>query len=161
MSSKLIPVLVQLLILTASAQRKPEFGTLPPVGPNRIEVRFAEGITTIVCKQFHLVALREGKLLLEGWFHSGFDIPKTVKNLPHRDSLELRFKCGGKKWQFSNVGERAFLPGRWWVGTDYPPFHTEFRGPRFRSAASIEYLITDPLHEPGFDVYKITPKEAR
>jgi len=157
MSSKIFPVLVLLLIVDVSAQRKPEYGSLPPVGPNRIEVRFADGSKAIRCSRFHLIALRDGKLLLRGWFRSGFDIPATVKDLPHTDSVELRFKCGSKSWQFSNVGERAFLRGRWWVGTDYPPFQTEFRGPRFQRAASVDYLITDPLHDSGFDVYKIRP----
>ena len=64
------------------------------------------------------------------------------------------------RWHFSQVPERAFLWGYWWVGTDYPPFQTEFAGsPTFKDAAWIRYLLLDPSGESGFDVYKYCPEK--
>ena len=153
--------LLSLVTLMTHAQRKPEFGSLPEPGPDRIEVRFALGERAVTCKYFHLTANVGRQVVIDGKFASGFRIPQEAKTLPRRDALELDLKCGKQHWHFTNVSERVFLRGWWWVGTDYPPFQTEFQGPRFQDAAWIHYLITDPVNDSGFDVYKACPAKLK
>ncbi len=154
-------VLLLVVVPFASAQRKPAFGQLPDPSNNRIEVRFALGEKPLGCRHFHLVAKENGRVLFSGKFRSGFDIPVQVANLPRNDALELEFVCRKERWHFSKVGERAFLRGWWWVGTDYPPFQSEFQGPKFQDAIWIRYLITDPVNDSGFDVYKMCPAKLK
>jgi hypothetical protein len=132
---------------------------LPDPGPNRINVRFALGAKAAECERFHLTAVEGGKLVLDGWFASGFDIPKKAEHLPRVDQLDLRFTCAEQSWHFANVGERAFLHGWWWVGTDFPPFQDAFQSDQFKDAAWIRYLIVDPSASSGFNVYHFCPKE--
>ncbi|HEY6349499.1 MAG TPA: hypothetical protein VI636_08835 [Candidatus Angelobacter sp.] len=108
-----------------------------------------------------MVAKEDGHLLFTGSFKSGFDIPKQVENLPRRDALELEFKCSGHRWRFSEVGERAFLHGWWWVGTDYPPFNEHLRSLQVNDAIWLRYLIVDPAEESGFIVYKACPAKFK
>lgn len=159
-------VLVWLLLMLSSAggsaQQRPEFGRAPDPGPNRIEVRFALGEQAVTCSRFRLTARHDGRVIFRGRFAGGFEIPEYLKDLPRKDALELEFQCGHNRWHFREVPERAFLRGYWWVGTDYPPFQSEFRGsPHFRDAAWIRYLMVNPREESGFDVYKYCPKELQ
>ena len=153
-------IILMTVTLTGGAQRRPpEIGRkLPDPGPDRIEVRFAVGDKAVKCKQFHLTAKVEGRVIVDGPFASGFQISDAAKTLPRNDALELEFKCGKHRWHFTNVGERAFLPGWWWVGTDYPPFQETFQSPQFQDAVWIRYLIVDPG---GFYVYKFCPARLK
>jgi len=158
----IIPVLLLVAVMIAQAQRPPEFGTTPEVGHNRIEVRFALGDQALVCRTFRLVAKHEGRILLSGTFSGGFEIPAAAKTLQDKIALDLEFRCGRHRWHFTQVGERAFLQGYWWVGTDYPPFQTAFAGdPKFKNAAWVRYLITDPMDDSGFIVYRSCPYDLR
>jgi len=158
--------LVCVVLLLAStgvkAQRRPDLGRSPDPRPNRIEVRFALGDQTLVCKRFSVIARYEGRVVLSGKFAHGFDIPSAAKDLPRKDALDLEITCGRNRWHFSQVGERAFLWGYWWVGTDYPPFQTNFAGsPTFKDAAWIHYLLVDPSGDSGFYVYKYCPEKLK
>jgi hypothetical protein len=157
-------VILLLLMATAEAQRRPPAvgRKLPDPGPNRIEVRFALGEKAVTCKRFHLTAKVGGRVIMEGQFASGFQIPSEATTLPRNDALQPEFQCGSHRWQFTKVGERAFLPGWWWVGTDYPPFQETFQGrPEFKDAIWIRYLIVDPTKESGFNVYKYCPANLK
>jgi hypothetical protein len=92
-------------------------------------VRFALGEKAVKCENFHLAAKAEGRVIIDGQFASGFQIPVEAMTLPRNDALEIEFKCGDQGWHFTKVGERAFLPGWWWVGTDYPPFPRDISNP--------------------------------
>ncbi|HTQ97609.1 MAG TPA: hypothetical protein VMH89_12445, partial [Candidatus Acidoferrum sp.] len=131
---------VLFLGLSAAAQQKPEFGLLPNPGPNRINVRFALGKRAVTCDKFTLKARIGQRWIMDGKYASGFEIPGEAKDLPRNDELDLEFQCSGHLWHFTNVGERAFLPGWWWVGTDYPPFQLELQGPQFRDAVWVRYF---------------------
>jgi len=165
MKKNLVTLVVLLLVTaTVGAQRRPpEIGRkLPDPGPDRIEVRFALGEKAVKCEQFHLTAKVEGRVVMDGEFASGFQIPSEAAALPRNDALELELKCGHHRWHFTKVGERAFLAGWWWVGTDYPPFQETFQGwPEFKDAVWIRYLIVDPTKESGFNVYKYCPAKLK
>jgi hypothetical protein len=154
--------LVTLLSNAWGQQPPPAIGPrLPDPGPHRVEVRFAIGKTAVKCKQFHLVAREDGQILFSGSFKSGFDIPRQAENLPRRDALDLEFQCSGYRWRFSKVGERAFLHGWWWVGTDYPPFHELLWFPELKDAIWLRYLMTDPAGDSGFLVYTYCPAKFK
>jgi hypothetical protein len=155
-------VMVTLLSNAWAQQPSPAIGPpLPDPGPHRVEVRFAIGKTAVKCKKFSMVAKEDGHLLFKGSFKSGFDIPKQATNLPRRDALELEFQCSGHRWRFYKVGERAFLHGWWWVGTDYPPFLEHMRSPDLKDAIWMHYLKVDPAEESGFYVYKACPAKSK
>lgn len=141
------------------AQRRPPAieWKFPDPGENRIEVRFAIGDKALQCAHFHLSASFDGRVIMNGRFSSGFQIPKQAKILPHRDAVDLDIRCGAYRWHFKDVGERAFLKGWWWVGTDYPPFQETLQDPRFQDAAWIQYFIVDPVEESGFYFYHMCP----
>ena len=148
-------------VTCAAAQQKPLFGRLTDPGPNRIEVRFALGKKAVKCEKFGLKA-RVGQLwLMDGEYHAGFEIPELAKELPNNDELDLEFQCGKYHWHFADVGERAFLPGWWWVGTDYPPFQTELQGSQTRKDLWVRYLIIDPTKESGFTAYHRCPAKLK
>jgi hypothetical protein len=143
-----------------SQQLPPLLGReLPNPGRQRIEVRFALGVNAVECKRFHLTATHDGKAIMDGWFESGFTIPRKARHLPRVDKLDLVFSCAENNWHFTQVGERAFLQGWWWVGTDFPPFQETFRSDQFKDAAWIRYLIVKPTMTSGFNVYHYCPKE--
>lgn len=152
-------VLITLMTVAHAQRRPPEIGRhLPDPGPNRVEVRFAVGETAVTCKRFSLTGKVQGRVIISGKFASGFEIPTEAANLPLQDAVELEFKCGKYHWHFSKVGERAFLAGWWWVGTDHPPFQETFQGWReFQDAVWIRYLIVDPSKESGFFVERHCP----
>ena len=156
-------VLVLLAIAAPSQQRPAEIGRkLPDPGQDRVEVRFALGAKALTCEQFHLTAKIDARVIIDGEFASGFQIPREAAMLPRNAALELEFKCGDHVWHFNRVGERAFLQGWWWVGTDYPPFQETFQGwPELRDAAWVRYLIVDPTNESGFNVYKFCPAKLK
>ena len=133
----------------------------PDPGVNRIEVRFASGNKAILCKSFYLSAKVEGRKIIEGKYSSGFTIPASAMLLPKKDLLELELKCGEYRWHFTEVGERAFSEGYWWVGTSYPPFLEEFQAPSFGNSAWIQYLIVKPSKTSGFIVYKHCPNDLK
>lgn len=144
--------------LGVAQRRPPEIGRhLPTPAPSRIEVRFAVGDKAVRCAHFHMTAKAMGRVILDGRFTSGFEIPTNATNLPRKDALELEFKCRKHRWHFTHVGERAFLRGWWWVGTDRPPFQEAFQTPEFSDALWIRYLIVDPSLESGFTVYNVCP----
>jgi len=147
--------------MAANAQRRPDFGRAPDPGPNRIEVRFALGGQAAVCRQFRLVARYEGRIVFSGKFKGGFEIPGAAKDLPRKNAVDLEFQCGRRRWHFGRVAERAFLRGYWWVGTDYPPFQSEFQGPDYKDAAWVRYLLVDPTDDDGFDVFKYCPNSLK
>jgi hypothetical protein len=158
----MVSIIVVLAGTLAQAQRPPEFGSLPPPPRGRIEVKFALGEKTVSCRRFRLTARWDGRFLFSGKFTSSFAIPPQATNLPRKDAVELEFKCGSHRWRFTGVGERAFLWGRWWVGTDLPPFQSQFRNdPMFQDAVWIRYLITDPEGDSGFVVYKYCPAKFK
>jgi hypothetical protein len=156
-------VVFVLSVAVVKGQQPPrEMDKQPPnPAPNRIEVRFALGKKTVSCKKFYLSAKIDGHEIMSGSFSSGFQIPQQLANLPQRDALELELKCSGHRWHFTEAGERAFLQGYWWVGTDYPPFQESFQLPVFRDSAWIDYLIVKPTKESGFIVYKHCPKALK
>jgi hypothetical protein len=156
-------VVILLAVVTAGAQRIPPVvgRQLPDPGPYRIEVRFALGEKAVKCDYFHLTAKEEGRVIIDDLFASGFPIPPDAMTLPRNDALELEFKCGSHRWRFTNVGERAFLQGWWWVGTDFPPFQEAFQTDQFKDAIWIRYLIIKPTEESGFTVYKFCPAKLK
>ena len=160
---RLLVVLVALFVgasAVAGGQRPPGTGegVSPDPGPNRIEVRFAIGEKSLTCDRFHLVAWFEGKKLIDGDFHQGFQIPNGARSLPHEDGAVIDVKCAGDHWHFRDVPGRAFLKGWWWIGTDYPPFQEMLsRDPQFEHAAWIKYLIVAPTEESGFYVFHMCP----
>jgi hypothetical protein len=100
---------------------------------------------------------------MDGRFASGFEIPAAAAGLRGKDAdtLELDFKCGKNLWKFTKVGA-AFLPGWWWVGTDYPPWQETFESWSFAQEAEwIRYLIVDPTVEFCFIVYKYCPTRLK
>ena len=147
----------------AGGQRPPgtQEGVSPDPGPNRIEVRFAIGEKARTCDRFHLIARSEGQTLIDGDFHEGFQIPSQAKALPHKDSVDIDVQCGDSHWHFQNVGERAFLKGWWWIGTDYPPYQERLRDPQFQKDAWVKYLIIAPTDDSGFIVYRACPLELQ
>ena len=158
----ILALLVMLLSNAWGQQPPPAIGPrLLDPGPHRIEVRFAIGKTVVKCKKFHLVAREDGQILFSGSFKPGFTIPRQAENLPRRDALDLEFQCSGHRWRFSKVGERAFLHGWWWVGTDYPPFHELMRSPDLNDAIWMRYLNVDPAEESGFYVYTYCPAKLK
>jgi hypothetical protein len=157
-----LALMITLLSRAWGQQPPPAIGPpLPDPGAHRVEVRFAIGKKAVKCEKFSVVAKEDGHLLFKGSFKSGFDIPKQAENLPGLDALELEFHCGGHHWRFSKVGERAFLHGWWWVGTDYPPFHELMRSPDLKDAIWVQYLKVDPAEESGFYVYKACPAKLK
>jgi hypothetical protein len=160
--SAMIAIIVALWATTTQAQRPPEFGLLPDPGPNRIEVRFALGDKTARCKRFTLTAKVGDRIVISRQFASGFQIPADAVSLPRKDALDLQFKCGKHRWHFTNVGERAFLSGWWWVGTDYPPFQSLFQNASdVQDAVWIRYLIIDPANDSGLFVYRFCPAKLK
>ena len=145
------------------AQRPPGTGdgVSPDPGPGRIEVRFAIGEKTLTCDRFHLVVRSKGRLLIDGYFQRGFQIPNGAKALPRRDSVDVDVRCGESHWHFQDVGERAFLKGWWWIGTDYAPYQERLRGPQFAKDAWVKYLIVEPTDESGFMVFRACPSELQ
>ena len=161
--SSMSVVLLSALLSNARAQQPPPAmgPPIPDPGPHRVEVRFALGKASVKCKKFSMVAKEDGHLLFKGSFKSGFDIPRQAENLPRRDALDLEFRCNGHRWRFSKVGERAFLHGWWWVGTDYPPFHELMRSTDLKDAIWMQYLMIAPVEESGFYVYKACPAKFK
>lgn len=159
----LIFAIMTLASVAHGQRRPPEIGRqLPDPGPNHVEVRFALGEKAVTCKRFSLTGRIEGRVIIRGKFASGFQIPAESVNLPRKDALELEFKCGRHRWHFSKVGERALLPGWWWVGTDYPPFQETFQGwPDLQDAVWIRYLIVDPHSESGFIIERHCPAKFK
>jgi hypothetical protein len=145
----------------AASQQKPEFGRLPNIGANRIEVRFALGKKAVTCQKFTLKARIGQRWIMDGEYASGFEIPSGAKDLPRNDELDLEFQCGQQHWHFTSVGERAFLPGWWWVGTDYPPFQRELQGSKFKDALWVRYFITDTTNDSGFTIYHECPAKLK
>lgn len=162
MTKNILSLVVLLLVAaTAEAQRRPPAigRELPDPGPNRTEVRFALGEKTVTCKKFHLTARVEGRVIIQGKFASGFQVPSEVRALPRNNALELELKCGDHRWRFTKVPETALQSGWWWVGTDYPPFQETFQGwAIFQDAAWIRYLIVDPQ---GFFVERHCPTKLK
>jgi hypothetical protein len=146
---------------SALGQREPDFGQPPPVLAGRIEVRFALGEKPLRCRKFFLRAKEPGRLIISGWFSSGFTIPPGAADLPKNDTLNVEIRCGSHRWHFTEVGERAFLTGYWWVGTDYPPFQTELQSDQTKDAAWIAYLLIRPSSDSGFDVFYFCPPELK
>lgn len=148
-------IAVLVLACPCSAQRMPELGSLPEVGPNRVEVRFAIGKRTLRCSTFTLNINSGQEEVLSGRFKSGFTLPTS----PSASSGELtvRLGCGKYSWQFNGVPISALSQGRWWVGTDHPPFQAEFGSDRFRKCRSIRYLIVRPDKREGFDKFETSP----
>lgn len=147
----------------AGGQRPPGTGegVSPNPGADRIEVRFAIGEKALTCDRFHLVARFEGRTIIDGDFHGGFRIPNGAKALPHKDSVDIDVRCGEDRWHFQNVGERAFLKGWWWIGTDYPPYQERLRDPQFQKDAWVKYFIIAPTDDSGFIVYRACPSELQ
>lgn len=141
-------------------RRPPEIGRqLSNPGPDRIEVRFADGEKTVTCEKFHLTAKSEGDNIINGEFNSGFRVPPSATKLPRKDALQLEFTCGTHRWRFTKVPETVFESSWWWVGTDYPPFQETFQGsPDFQDAVWIRYLIVDPQ---GFFVERHCPAKFK
>ena len=156
----LVTALITAAMIPSSAQRKPDFldKQAPDPGPNRIEVRFALGDKPLLCHSFGVTAKSAGKVIFSGRFVSGFEIPRLLKNLPATMDMELSLVCGSQHWTFQQVGGRAFLPGWWWVGTDFPPFQEEFQGEKYKNAASVRYFMVRPTKESGYDVVEMKPR---
>jgi hypothetical protein len=155
---------VLLIQISVQAQMPPDpIGRkLPDFGPDRIEVRFAYNKKTINCEVFHLIAKAEGKTIIDSDFNCGFNIPPEAKALTRDDDLDLDFQCGTYHWYFTKVGKRAFLPGYWWVGTDYPPFYDrQFQTRQYRDALWVKYLLIDPSIESGYTVWKKCSKKFK
>jgi hypothetical protein len=165
MSKSRIPtsiLLAAVLFQQSVAQQKP-WSRSPAVAPNRIEVRFAIDESALSCRSFDLVVQRGGNVVVKGKFSLGFDIPDAFRDGSVRGSrgLDIRIKCQGKRWHFRDVPEQALLHGWWWVGIDYPPFDSEFKGDKFRDVLWIKYLITDPNNDTGFVMTHACPKELK
>lgn len=139
------------------AQIKPVLGKSPDPGPNRVQVRFAVDKRPIACKTFSLTVSQAGKTLVSGRSSSGFHLPAGVEQ-PNSGELKILLRCGKQQWHFNNVPARALSRGWWWVGTDYPPFQSEFGGPKFELCKSIRYLLVEPTGEEGFDVFETVPR---
>jgi|SRR5579864_817478 len=162
--SRIVLTLLVALLFSKTWGQQPPPAVGPPLpdpGLNRIEVRFAFRKEAVKCKKFHLVARADGHVLFSGSFKSGFEIPKQAENLPRRDALELEFQCSAHRWRFSNVSERAFLHGWWWVGTDYPPFNELLRSDEVKDAIWLRYLMVDPASDSGFLVYSYCPASLK
>jgi hypothetical protein len=128
--------------------------------PNRIEVRFAMGEKTIICKEFQLLAKTKDHVIISGKFTSGFQIPPEASSFAVQDSMQLELSCNGYRWYFPEVSANAFTEGYWWVGTSYPPFLEEFKGAHLEDAVWIKYLIIR-TKGPNFNVYKKCPKKFK
>lgn len=150
---------VALSLLLASAplfaQRKSE--NMPDPGPNTIAVRFASGEQTVSCRTFALNVERDGKVLIHGRFTSGFQLPAELSPTSFDEKIKIMVACGKHEWVFSHVPSHALRPGWWWIGTDYPPFQSEFGGEKFAKCRVIRYLIADPTHHEGFDYFETMP----
>ena len=151
------------LLGTGTAQRPP--GILEDRAPappsDRIEVRFALGEKPLLCESFNVKVKSHGRVLLDGSFSGGFTIPDKVKALPLKNALDIVLNCGQNQWHFRHAGERVFLRGWWWVGTDYPPFQWDLKDPRFEDAAWVQYLIVDPSYDSGFYLYNQCPAKLQ
>jgi hypothetical protein len=152
-----------LTLIYSSAQIRPDpvGRNLPDPSPDRIEVRFAYNKKTVSCEQFHLVAKFEDRILLEGDFTNGFNIPPEAKNLSKTNTIELELQCGKYRWHFIKLRESTFNSGYWWIGTDYPPFHNlYFHNKYFKDTLWISTLEVDPSEgESGFTVWKKCSKK--
>jgi hypothetical protein len=155
----LMVVLLIPAISLAQIRPDPVGRNLPNPSPNRIEVRFAYNKETVSCERFHLIAKFEGKLLFEGDFANGFDIPPEAKKLPYTHAVELELQCAKYRWHFTGLRESVFWSGYWWVGMDYPPFHDSyFHHKYFNDALWIKSLEVDSS-EVGFTVWKKCSKK--
>jgi hypothetical protein len=154
-------IFIVLALETGNTQMRPDAvdWNLPDPGPDRIEVRFAYNKKSVDCKSFHLLAKLAGKIILERDFSCGFAIPPEIKSLNITNSIELELQCEEHHWKFSQLSERIFLPGYWWVATDCPPFYErQFQGQQFKDAAWINFLTIEPTGKTGFTVWKKCPK---
>jgi hypothetical protein len=143
--------------ISSLSQRKPDLGIRPEPGPNRLEVRFASGEKALTCRLFSLRIERSGRVLVDGKFTSGFQLPTGEVEPSFEEKLDVQVSCGEHLWHFSRVPSGALVQGWWWVGTDYPPFQSEFGGQKFANCRAIRYLIVDPTHHAGFDYFETTP----
>jgi len=153
----LITTCVLLAAISSSAQQMPVFGSTPDPGADRVEVRFAIGTHPVTCRRFFLEVRREGKVLVEGDFSSGFKLSADGSKTSSSGQLDVRIGCGKYRWHFSEVPSRALSQGWWWVGTDHPPFQSEFEGPKFARCHDIRYMIVHPTNQEGFDYFQTTP----
>jgi hypothetical protein len=153
-------VALSLLLMSASsfAQRKPDQGSLPDPGQNTIAIRFASGDRTASCRSFALRVERDGKVLIEGRFTSSFKLPADLPATSFDEKIKVNVSCGKHDWSFSHVPSHALRQGWWWIGTDYPPFQSEFGGDKFAKCRIIRYLITSPTQHEGFDYFETTPE---
>ena len=158
MKTPLKPVAVAVFGLLAAAgslawgQRRPESGPLPEPRPDMIEVRFAVGERELPCRHFRLIVRVGQESLISGRFSSEFRIPAGVAELPRKDAVDIELQCGGRRWHFANVSERALLRGWWWVGIDYPPFPWEWErngSPELKGSSWIKYLTRRSRNQTG------------
>jgi hypothetical protein len=152
-------LVIPLLLLAASsfAQRRPEMGDIRDPGSNRVEVRFALGDRTVSCRWFSLNLERGGRVLINGKFRSGFLLPADLSATSFDEKIRVQVTCGKQMWSFSDVPSYALRQGWWWIGTDYPPFQSEFGGDKFAKCQVIRYLISYPMKHEGFDYFETTP----
>jgi hypothetical protein len=152
-------VLLSLLLgaISSVAQRRPDIGPRPAFSPGRVEIRFAVGDDPVLCQFFSLTVKQAGRVLVEGKFSSSFPPPPESAGTSDNETLNIQIGCGNHQWHFRQVPTRALVQGRWWVGTDYPPFQSEFAGPKFAACRAIRYLIVEPSEHTGFDYFETTP----
>jgi hypothetical protein len=152
-------VLLCLLVgaIPSLAQKRPDLGPRPAFVPGRVEIHFAVGDESVFCQSFSLTVRQANKVLVKGRFSSSFPPPPQAAGVSDNETLNIQLGCGSHRWYFRRVSSHALSQGRWWVGTDYPPFQSEFAGPKFAACRAIRYLIVEPSEHTGFDYFETTP----
>src|SRR5258706_11186954 len=143
----------------SAAQVRPDLGSPPDPGRNRVEVRFAMDKRTVKCQSFFLSMSTSRKTLLKGNFSSSFELPLSFP--PSIRTVDVRASCGKHSWHFSRVPRKSFVEGWRWIGTDHPPFQTEFSGPVYSRCRAIRYLLVSGSKEDGLDYFETTPRTVR
>ncbi len=143
--------------LLAVGQTRSSLGKLPDAPPNRIEVRFAVDKKTVTCDQFSLKVSQGTRSIVDASFGSGFDLSAGEPKSP-TPSLAVTLSCAGYVWHFDRVPTAMFQRGWWLVGTDYPPFQSDFSCPKFANSRLIRYVQYIRNDGKRFDYYETVPK---
>ncbi len=150
---------ILLLALPCAAQTKSDLGKLTAAPPNRIEVRFAVDKKAITCDQLSLKVKQGDQFLINGSFASEVDLPPGVpKNA--KPALDVTIGCAGYVWHFDRVPAAILQRGWWFVGTDYPPYQSDFDCPKFASFQLIRYVQFVGNDGKGLDYYETMPRSA-
>lgn len=132
---------------------------LPDAPANRVEVRFAVDKKPVTCDQFSLKIEQGGRTIRDANFNSAFDLPVGEPKSPE-PLLTITIGCAGYIWHFDHVPTGAMQRGWWFVGTDYPPFQSDFSCPKFAQYRLLRYLQFVRNDGSGFDYYETVPRST-